>query len=171
MNLLKTGRTARVALQRGRAMPALKAILFPTDFSESAVYAWQYAITLAKEFKAVLYVLHVLELPPAESFPSRAARERAVRELRRKGEARLATWVQGHGLKRSQLRPLTAWGTPTDEILATAKETRADLIVMATHGRTGLAHLLVGSVAEKVVRLSPCPVLTVKPPAMQLKVA
>lgn len=151
-------------------MRSLKAILFPTDFSQSATYAWQYAMTLATQFKAVLYVLHVLELPPAESFPSRAARERAVRELRRKGEARLARWVQDRRLKRSRLRTLTAQGTPFYEILATARETGADLIVMATHGRTGLAHLLLGSVAEKVVRMAPCPVLTVKPPAMQLKI-
>ena len=151
-------------------MRSLKAILFPTDFSQSATYAWQYATTLATQFKAVLYVLHVLELPPAESFPSRAARERAVRELRRKGEARLARWVQDRRLKRSRLRTLTAQGTPFYEILATARETGADLIVMATHGRTGLAHLLLGSVAEKVVRMAPCPVLTVKPPARQLKI-
>jgi len=151
-------------------MRSLTAILFPTDFSQSATYAWQYAMTLATQFKAVLYVLHVLELPPAESFPSRAARERAVRELRRKGEARLARWVQDRRLKRSRLRTLTAQGTPFYEILATARETGADLIVMATHGRTGLAHLLLGSVAEKVVRMAPCPVLTVKPPAMQLKI-
>ncbi len=152
-------------------MCPLNAILFPTDFSPSAAHAWQYAVTLARQFKAILYVLHVLELPPAESFPSRAARARAVRELRRKGEAHLASWVQGQGLKRAQLRTLTAWGTPAYEILETAQETRVDLIVMATHGRTGLAHLLLGSVAERVVRTASCPVLTVKPPAMQLKIA
>jgi nucleotide-binding universal stress UspA family protein len=136
-------------------------ILFPTDFSDSAENASQYVISLAKKYGSKIHVLHVVEpFTYTSDFGidySAQYREMEVTAKRLIGEI-IAS------LKKSSLDAEGAVlsGEPFVEIIRYARQENADLIVMATHGRTGIEHVLLGSVAEKVVRKSPCPVLTVK---------
>tara|TARA_R110002095_G_scaffold94477_2_gene82457 strand:+ start:3251 stop:3721 length:471 start_codon:yes stop_codon:yes gene_type:complete len=137
-------------------------ILIPTDFSETAQAATQYAVELAKKFNAKLYLLHVIEdpivympmfesyaLPPKEDFENFA-------------KTRLENWILDED--KVGLDVETSWvhGNPFVDILKFGKREDVDLIVVGTHGRSFTAHLLLGSVAEKVVRKASCPVLTVR---------
>ena len=141
-------------------MLAIKTILYPTDFSEHSGYAFELACALARDYGARLIVLHVAEppslvygeglLPPDPEVLFQKAREQLNRlrvpDANVRAERRFET------------------GDPTSEILRVAREVPADLIVMGTHGRTGMGRLLMGSVTEQVSRQAPCPVLTVKTP-------
>jgi nucleotide-binding universal stress UspA family protein len=139
-------------------------ILVPTDFSETSEAAYTIAIELAQRFSAEILLLHVHHVP-AYMFPDGVAplspdlfdeveRSLAAELERQAGRARAA----GCTVKtRSRL------GVAHAEILREAEESHIDLVVMGTHGRTGLPHVLLGSVAEKVLRRAPCPVLTVGP--------
>jgi len=138
---------------------AIKRILVPTDFSEASDAALMYGIGLARAFGAQLYLLHV----PGETgvnfeadFPM-VQFETAVRE-------RVDMLVSPRDL--ITLRPEYALriGAPADQIVRYADDRDIDLIVMGTHGRSGVAHMVMGSVAENVVRTASCPVLTVRQP-------
>ena len=140
-------------------MITVKRILVPTDFSETSDAALNYGIDLALTFGARLFLVHV----PGETgvnfeadFPM-VQFENATRE-------RLETLVSPRDM--ITLRPEYALrlGTPADEIVRYAGSREIDLIVMGTHGRSGVAHMVMGSVAEKVVRTAPCPVVTVRHP-------
>jgi universal stress protein A len=141
-------------------------ILHPTDFSECSWYAFHIAVDLAKEHHALLLVLHVAETLGPENITFGEAttqlqpdayQHRLWDEFRRQIPALPAEVV---------VRPLLAEGDAANAIDRTAREQHCDLIVMGTHGRTGLDHLLMGSVAERVVRHVACPILIVKvPPA------
>jgi nucleotide-binding universal stress UspA family protein len=136
----------------------LQHMLVPLDFSEPASRALEYAIRLARQLQARLTLLHVIYLPPlagADLTTQMAEIEAAARHamderLRRVQEAGIA------------VQSIIVHGIPWQEIVDKAKDTQADLIVMSTHGRTGLQHMLLGSVAEKVVRFSPCSVLVTR---------
>ena len=139
-------------------------ILWPTDFSPTAKAALPYALDLAADHEAQLVLLHVnpvtsMYVPEVSGAVwmdiRRKARLAAAQDLRR-----LADMVKGRGIRR---HTLVAEGVPFDQILRVAKKLKCDLIVLATHGRTGLKHVFLGSVAENVVRRAPCPVLTVRP--------
>jgi len=140
-------------------MLALKRILVATDFGPAAEAALTYGRALAKNFGATLTVMHV-----AENFFLRAtiADPHALKAaVARRLEERLTAE------DRSALHARAVLDTsdqPADAITAYAKQAEIDLIVMGTHGRNGISHLLVGSVAERVVRTASCPVLTVKHP-------
>jgi nucleotide-binding universal stress UspA family protein len=147
-------------------MPTVQKILFPTDFSEASQVAVPYVKKMCELFNASLHVVHVIEpvLQPADfawvtiNYPEmQQRREAALREG-------LAKLLRDTGL--TQPAPVTALmqGNAAHEIARYAKEHAIDMIVMATHGHTGLTHLLLGSTAERVVRQAPCPVLTVKVP-------
>jgi nucleotide-binding universal stress UspA family protein len=146
-------------------MIAIKKIMIPTDFSEYSNHALKYAVTIAQSFQAKLYLMHVCELPltspmlPAEPYPT-ATRAQEQRE-EEKTLKRLAEELRTRGM---DAEPVFELGRPYMEIVRAAKELDVDLVILATHGRKGLTHLVFGSTAEKVVRLSPCPVLTVKHP-------
>jgi nucleotide-binding universal stress UspA family protein len=141
-------------------MALFRRIVVPVDFSEPSDHALRVALDLARALQAELTVLHVLEVPmypysglgvaPVDLLTP------AVEPAEQSLKALMATIPPpGAG---SVLRI----GTPVEQILAVAKESQADLIVMGTHGRRGVAHLFMGSVAERVVRTSPVPVLTVR---------
>lgn len=146
-------------------MIKLKRILFPTDFSSNSKTAENYACELADHFQAELHILYVLQdmtlyspdpgsllMMPATSLDE--ARESAERALEKvPGAGRAA----GSGITR-----VTRPGSPFVEIVRYAREANIDLIVLGTHGRTGLKHVLLGSVAENVVRTANCPVLTIR---------
>ena len=141
-------------------------ILVPTDFSDCATTAQTTAIDLARRLGGEIVLLHVLVEAPLYSEGLRsAARVQSVYDAQRKWaegalDARIAE-LGGHGIKASWRA--TA-GVPFEQIVNVAAEERADMIVIGTHGRTGLNRVLLGSVAERVIRLAPCPVLTVRHP-------
>lgn len=138
-------------------MPQFRKILCPVDFDPNSLLALQLASELAQERRATLHLLHVVAMPPGPEVAlpfgkmETAARSKLDRLARRKVNAKANYEVE------------VLMGDPSVEILQAAKRHGANLIVMATHGRKGLRHLVLGSVAEHVVREAPCPVLTVKP--------
>lgn len=149
---------------------ALRAILVTSDFSELAREAYRWAVSLARSSGARVVLAHVLEeeivaaMPP---FPSGVQPDvldlSRFREESRKAAAGALETVAAE-LRREGVAVETVLrsGRPFVEIVRLAREIPADLVVMGTHGRSGLRHALIGSVAERVVRKSPCPVLTVK---------
>lgn len=141
----------------------VKMILAPTDFSGAAEPALAWAAQLAEFFKAQVTIVHVVDvslgnmtgLAPLAAMP---AYGELLEVLRRDAKSDMAKIAQRYPGARTLIRE----GVPRSSILDLAGELGADLIVMGTHGRTGLAHLLLGSVAEHIVRFSRIPVLTVR---------
>lgn len=149
-------------------MLKLQRILLPTDFSDASLQAGEYACELASRFGAAVDVLYVLE-SPAVAMPSPGAPlpEVLLAEWHRHGDSQLKEWMAAELGQLPRVERVLKEGTPYVEIVRYAKEQNADLIVLGTHGRSGLAHALLGSVAERVVRKAPCPVLTVRPAGHQ----
>jgi nucleotide-binding universal stress UspA family protein len=143
-------------------MIALKKVLVPHDFSETSEAAVRYALALAHNFGAQLHLLHVSDkarFEMATEFPlgldgtlEDAVRERLLKILTPR--------------EQMEFKPIFEFrsGSPAAEIVKYAKDAEVDLIVMGTHGRGFVAHAVLGSVAERVVRTAPCPVLTVRNP-------
>jgi nucleotide-binding universal stress UspA family protein len=147
-----------------------KTILVPHDFSSSANHACAVARDEAKTHGARVILVHVIDLPyqmvPESAMVSGEAVEPiSMKEYAARGAEKHLDDIAAR-LAKDGVDPqkFLRFGRPHDEIVKLAEELKADLIVMGTHGRTGLAHLLVGSVAERVVRTSKCPVLTVPQP-------
>lgn len=146
--------------------PLIMKILLATDFSDCAALAQDYALLLASTWKAELAMLHVLELQPGMD-PDLPVNRGYLEQLRKDAEQQLIqlrAQLARRGLT-GESRHVT--GVPSLRIAQEAAETGADLVVLGTHGRTGLAHVLLGSTAERVVASSPCPVLTVRTPRGQ----
>jgi nucleotide-binding universal stress UspA family protein len=145
--------------------PNIQHILLPTDFSEPAEKARDYGIALAGANEALLHVLYVSEpFPVPDATVNYASIEEPVTpRVLADVQNRLAQLMKDCGIPASQVVCAARIGNPIVEILKYANEQNIDLIVMGTHGRTGLAHALIGSVAEKIVRTANCPVLTVHP--------
>ncbi|WP_225072395.1 universal stress protein [Desulfuromonas sp. CSMB_57] len=145
-------------------MKDFKTILFATDFSDNSEYAFEYALALAKKFEALLAIIHVINEPvdlrgfyvPHISFESL---EEEIEEGARKMMDR---FCRSHVRDYEPVMTFIVPGVPYDEVIKKALELSADLIIMGTHGRSGLDHVLFGSTAEKVVRKSPIPVMTVR---------
>ena len=145
----------------------LQKICVPTDFSAQADHALTYGVTMASQFRAELHLLHVVQdIVPAVPEPGLAILPT---------EEIMQSLVQGATDGLDKLPPaeiaadlhvvrVVRHGVPFHEICQYTKEQGIDLLVLGTHGRTGLAHFLLGSVAERVVRSSPCPVLTIRHP-------
>lgn len=144
----------------------IRRILVPTDFSPGASQALDYAVDLARPFDAELVLLFVVEpvyyASPADLYGASANLSMLLDEQRRVGRQQLDRLEEQMRKRRVRCRGVVETGAPYEMITQTAENLAADLIVMATHGRTGLSHLLLGSVAEKVVRGSNCPVLTLR---------
>jgi nucleotide-binding universal stress UspA family protein len=147
-----------------------RTILVPHDFSSSANHAAALARDVAKKFGARLILLHVAEVPAGIGIDTAVVPEAGAAPISLRDYATasandhladLASRLEKDGIV---VTTQVAVGRPVDEILRAAAEEKADLIAMGTHGRTGLAHLVTGSVTEKVVRTSPVPVLTVRVP-------
>jgi nucleotide-binding universal stress UspA family protein len=142
-------------------MLPIHTILHPTDFSKNSECAFQLAVALARDYKAHLIVLHVEAVPAAiygfgeGVLPPRTEWDEELRRELEKIHAADPNVNLSHRLEE---------GDPVTEILMVAEDTHADLIVMGTHGRRGIPRLLMGSVAELVVRRADCPVLTVRTP-------
>ncbi|MGD0672466.1 MAG: universal stress protein [Candidatus Binatus sp.] len=157
-------------------MPTFSKIVAATDFSEDSTLALTFAQELAAKFSAEIVLVHVdqplapvmmtPELGPAMDVGAMGRIAEEQRMLAQKELDKIAGKLREAGLKvKVQLKV----GSPFMEILRAAQSENADLIVLGTHGRTGLAHVLMGSVAERVVQKSPCPVLTIRHPDRKFK--
>jgi nucleotide-binding universal stress UspA family protein len=144
----------------------MKRILVPVDFSRDSLNAVTYAAEFAKPFGAELLLLYVVEpiyyATPTDPYAVNANVATLIDEQRRLGEERLGRISADLEQKGQHSRTLIKNGSPPQLITDTAESQHVNLIIMATHGRTGLAHMFMGSVAEKVVRTASCPVLTVR---------
>jgi len=142
-------------------------ILVPTDCSELSKDAVEYAIRFAKQFKARLILLMVTVSEPLTvlndyGYFSPELHQKIILEAERRAEAELKQFWKENGDPEVNVELINLKGDPFTEIIRYATENEVDLVVMGTHGRTGLKHVIMGSVAEKVVRYSPHPVLTIK---------
>ncbi|HAE87528.1 TPA: universal stress protein [Candidatus Marinimicrobia bacterium] len=144
----------------------IKKILLTTDFSDYAHYAVIYAVEFADKFKAEIGLLHVIEpiIAPTdftwESYDI-AELEKRSREYTQESLDKIIREKIPDKIKAT---PIIRYGRSFEEIIRCAKEEKFDIIIMSTHGLTGISHILFGSTAEKVVRKSPVPVLTVRDP-------
>lgn len=147
-------------MENAAAKPnSITTILVPTDFSDNAMEALFYSEMLAKKFDAKLLLVHVIDalnyaITESLQWESLYAHLRGIVQPMLE---KMVRDVQKRGVNATS--ELTV-GVPYDQIAKKAQEAKADLIVMGTHGRTGMRHLFLGSVAERVIRLAPCPVLT-----------
>jgi len=150
---------------------AIKRILVPVDFSDDSLTALAYAREFGKPFGAELCVLYVVEpiyyAAPGDMYATSPNIAVLVEEQGRIGAEQLRRINAELKKKGVRVRTLQKTGSAAQSIVDTAKSLKADLIIMCTHGRTGFAHMLMGSVAEKVVRTAGCPVLTVRREAVK----
>jgi universal stress protein A len=146
----------------------IRQILAPTDFSKFSKQAIESAFALAQTFGAKLLLLHVVELPayPVEGFVPSTMGTTLIDDLRRQASLDLAQVLPEPPNATVEVSRQVDLGTPYRKIVEVAEAVKADLIVMATHGCTGLSHLVMGSVAERMVRTAPCAVLTIRPTAV-----
>ena len=147
-------------------MIAFKELLIPTDFSEYSMRAIDYGVEIAKKFDSHLTLVYVVEplLQAADLTWTTVDFEELNKAHKETAEKQLAKLVEERIPKGIRCDSVILFGKAFVEILKYAREENADLIVMATHGRGAISHLLMGSTAEKVVRKASCPVLTVKHP-------
>jgi universal stress protein A len=144
-------------------MITMKKILCPTDFSDCAEHAMQYALAFAQAYQAELHLAHIVE--PVAYGGVEGIDVGLLKDPTDFGTARLKEIAERARRQHAQVTEHTATGAPFVEIIRLARELEVDLIVMGTHGRTGISHVLIGSCAERVVRKATCPVLTVKHPS------
>lgn len=144
----------------------IKRVLVPIDFSDYSKSSLKYAVSFVKQFKAELLLIYVVEpviYPPDFSLGQIAIPtvdlemdKRAIEELNKLAQKEIPSELKAKTIVKT--------GKPFIEIIETASEENIDLIIIATHGHTGVEHILFGSTAEKVVRKAPCPVLTIREP-------
>lgn len=146
-------------------MKRVRRILHPTDFSRASGAAFLRAVALAKENRAELLLVHVL-LPPTpfigDGYVSPKTYEELEAAARRGAQRQLAKLLAKAKKATAKVRAVLIEGVPYSQIARAARGKRADLIVMGTHGRTGLSKFFLGSVAERVIAMASCPVLTVR---------
>lgn len=147
-------------------MELIKNILVPIDFSDYSKNALRYAAQFAKQFNAKIFLVYVVEpmIYPADFSMGQVAIPSMDSDLQNRASQELKALAKNFIESTTNSETLIKTGKPFVEINETAKEVDADLIIMATHGHTGVEHLLFGSTAEKVVRKAPCPVLTLREP-------
>lgn len=145
-------------------MIKIKRILVPTDFSEPGKSALLYAVAFADQFGAAVDLIHVVEPPPPGALLNYTPLQELKDSLRSDAEEQMEELHEAWADYAFPVNRLIVEGHPFVEILRHAKESETDLIVMGTHGRGAIAHMLLGSVTERIVRKAPCPVLTVRHP-------
>lgn len=146
-------------------MEQVQKILFPIDFSESTEKYIPWVLTFAKKFEAVVYLISVT--PDLSNFASFYAPHASIKgfqkEITEGAEKKMREFIALHlkGIPKVETRLPS--GKADEKILEVAKQEKVDLIIMGSHGRTGLERTIFGSVAEKVIKNAPCPVLTIRP--------
>ena len=146
-------------------MKTIKRILYATDFSKSSARALDEAISLAQQNKAELLAVHVIEPVPyaaGEEFASAEIYTKIEEVTDRQAKAAMAKLMQRLKKANVKAQSLLLRGSAHDQIVKAAKSKKADMIVIGTHGRTGLSKLFMGSVAGKVISSATCPVVTVR---------
>lgn len=139
----------------------IKRILVPTDFSDHSLKALDYAIDFARsQARVEIVLLHVIEPIRYTRFVGEISV--AMEQQREEAAEQIAALEKRARERHARCRSEVQFGVPYQEIVEAAEKSRADLIIIATHGTTGLAHLLLGSVAERVVQMAKCPVLIVR---------
>jgi nucleotide-binding universal stress UspA family protein len=143
----------------------LDRILVPTDFSTHSLKAFRYATELARAFSAEIVLLHIFDSRVVENIYHihPFSPDKARQEMLQVAERKMEELMSAEEARELVIRAEYAEGIPPVEVKSMAESVEADLIVMGTHGATGLSHLLYGSTAEGVVRGAPCPVLTINP--------
>ena len=143
----------------------LRSILVPIDFSVHSKNALKYAIPLAEQFGASLHLVFVVEptVYPADLGFGQVVLPGIEEELREKGAEELQALIEREIGTRVQATCVVRTGSPHQEILSEADEKDVDMIVVATHGHSGVEHMLFGSTADRIVRHAKCPVLTIRP--------
>lgn len=146
--------------------PNINKVLVPVDFSDYSKSSLRYAVNFAKYFNADIYLVYVVEpmvYPPDFSMGQIAIPSVDV-EMDKRATEELSNLAKKEIPPDLKSKVIVKTGKPYVEIIETAKEEDIDLIIIATHGHTGIEHVLFGSTAEKVVRKAPCPVLTLREP-------
>jgi universal stress protein A len=144
-------------------MISIQGVLVPVDFSKESVLAAKFAASMAREYKTKLYVLHVIE--PLPSYIYNYLPDDVAKNTRQQVKEDLAAVIPAGVKKDLQVVEMVEGGAPARHLIVEkAKELGVDVIVIATHGRTGLSHVLLGSVAEHVIRHAPCPVFVIRNP-------
>lgn len=143
-------------------MVDIRRILITTDLSEHSLAAFDHAFSFAMLYAAKVYVLYVVNPPTSLTSLASETEEHRTR-LKEEGARKLDEFILAHLGTERKVIPVVRYGVAEKEIIRFVAEERINLVVMATHGWTGLMHILLGSVAEKVVRYSAVPVMTVKP--------
>ncbi len=146
-------------------MKAFQHILVPIDFSEPSREALRYAVAIGEKFDSKITLLHVVQdiaLMLPDAIPPSPLPIPTLEQMSEAAKRQCADLIRSENLSARGIRTEVRIGSPYNEILAFAREDATGLIVMSTHGRSGLSHLFMGSVAERVVRHAPCPVLTVR---------
>ena len=145
-------------------MISLKKILCPIDHSDCSKEALKYAVSFAMKDEAKLYLLHIIDIRSFNdslvAMSQQIPDEETLEQLRMK----LLDCIPEDIRDDMDVEATVIQGIPFAEIISTAKEKEIDMIVIGSHGRTGISHMMLGSVSEKVVRKAPCPVLTVRQP-------
>lgn len=145
--------------------PKYKKVLFCTDFSENSDYAFEFAYGIAKRDEGLLYILHVVPENPHQAFATTMITTEQMEKIEKAIEEDLNSNYQERYKKKIEngvrYEIVTRSGREDEEILRFAKDEAADIIVVGTHGRTGIEHVFFGSVAEKVLRRSPFPVFVI----------
>jgi universal stress protein A len=148
----------------------IRKILVPTDFSKLSMVALEYAEMLLKYQSPEIYLLHVLDKSTMrKEEKKKKPSEKNFAAIEKVAMKQLSNIAGQYFTETNVVTLALRKGDPSREIVKLAKEEKVDLIIISTHGRTGIVHVLMGSVAEKVVRHSPAPVLSVKPTSMRLK--
>jgi nucleotide-binding universal stress UspA family protein len=149
----------------------IKTILYAIDFSEGARAAMDHAIMFARDYRAKLILLHILQdISIADWYvPSSLSMGELMEDMEKNAWEEMRTWEAEIASKVNNVEVIVIRGVPFVEIIRTARSKNADMVVIGTHGRTGIDHMLFGSTAEKVVRKAPCPVLTVRMAGKEFK--
>ena len=147
--------------------PEIKKILVPIDFSDYSKNSLKYSVNFAKSFNASLILVYVVEpvIYPPDFSMGQIAIPAAGLEMDKRAKEEMDKLAEKEIPSEVKVQKIVKTGKPFIEIIETAVEEDADLIIIATHGHTGVEHILFGSTAEKVVRKAPCPVLTLREPA------
>jgi nucleotide-binding universal stress UspA family protein len=148
-----------------REYPKYKKVLFCTDFSENSDYAFDFAFGIAKRDSGLLYILHVLPDNPHQAFAEQYIKRENLEDIQRSIEESLHDKFTDHYVKKIDneiaYKTIIKSGREDNEILKFVKKEQVDIIIMGTHGRTGIEHVFFGSVAENVLRRSKVPIFII----------